>query len=85
MNDRGRIVPYVFAGAMVVAPFLALLYDVTAGLGVLAGALGLTAYVALDATKAAGPPIRQRLLVMAYLNAALAIVAAILFALRLIV
>ncbi|MDQ3696283.1 MAG: hypothetical protein M3464_22105 [Chloroflexota bacterium] len=85
MNDRRRIVPYVFAGAMVVAPFLALLYDVTAGLGVLAGALGLTAYVALDAARAAGPAIRQRLLAMAYLNAALAIVAAILFVMRLIV
>lgn len=76
MPDSRRIISYLFAGAMVAAPFLALLYDVTAGLGVLAGALGVTSYLAFDAAKVAEPALRQRLLLLASLNAVLTLLAA---------
>ena len=43
-----------FGGAMVAAPFLALLFDVAAGLAVMAVGLGATAYLAEDAARTAG-------------------------------
>ncbi len=60
-----------FATAMVAAPVLALLYGVTAGLGVLAAALAATTYLLLDATRLR-PDLRSRLFVLAGINAALA-------------
>lgn len=76
MPDSRRIVTYLFVGAMVAAPFLALLYDVNAGLAVLAGALAVTSYLAFDAAKVAEPALRQRLLLLASLNAVLTVLAA---------
>jgi hypothetical protein len=84
MKESRRLIPYIFVGAMVVAPFLALLYDITFGLGVLAGGLVATTFLALDAAKAATPDIRPRLLALAYVNGALAIVAAGVCVMRLI-
>jgi hypothetical protein len=70
-----------FGGAMVAAPFLALLFDLAAGLAVMAIALGATAWLALDAARGAEPAMRWRLRIVASANgvlmAACLIVAAI--------
>ena len=76
MNQSRRFITYLFVAAIVIAPFVALLYDVTAGLAVLVVALGLTAYVAQDVAQGVESDLRQRLTLVAYLNAALAIGAA---------
>jgi hypothetical protein len=69
---RRRAIGCLFAGAMVGAPFLALLYDLAAGLAVMAVALGATAYLAADAARGARPEVRRRLVVFAVVNGALA-------------
>jgi hypothetical protein len=66
-----RLIGCGFGGAMVVAPFLALLYDFSAGLAVMAFALGATAYLAVDAARTAEPAVRRRLRGFAAVNAAL--------------
>jgi hypothetical protein len=76
VNQSRRLITYLFAAAIVVAPFVALLYDITLGLAVLVVALGLTAYVVLDVAQGVEPELRQRLTLVAYLNAALAVGAA---------
>jgi hypothetical protein len=63
-----------FAGAMVVAPFIALLYDVDAGLIVMAFGLLATAYLCYDTMKTAEPPLRDRLRTVVIINLALAAV-----------
>lgn len=73
MHENRRIVPYFFVAAMVAAPFLALLYGVTLGLGVLAVGLAATTFLALDAAKSAEPGLRQRLQVLAFVNGALTV------------
>ncbi len=60
---------------MVVAPFLALLYDLTAGLAVLAAALAATTYIAYDVARQVEPARRGRLLVLAGVNGGLALLA----------
>lgn len=57
---------------MAVAPVLALLYGVTAGLAVLATALAATAYLLLDATRFR-PDLRSRLFILAGIHALLAV------------
>ena len=76
MSQTRRIVTYIFAAAMVVAPFVALLYDINAGLGVLTLALLATAYAAYDASQAAEPDLAKRLRLLAGVNGVLGLVAA---------
>jgi hypothetical protein len=71
--NRARLAGCLLAGAILAAPFLALLYDPTAGLAVMALALGATALLAFDAgRRSAGDGARRRLRVAAGVNAALA-------------
>ena len=70
--DRARWTGCLLSGAIVAAPFLALLYDVAAGLAVMTGALGTTAYLAGDAARGTAEPARRRLLTAAAVNALLA-------------
>jgi hypothetical protein len=72
-----------FAGAMVVAPFLALLYDVNAGLTVMALGLLATAYLCFDTSRSAEPPIRDRLRTVVIVNVVLAAALMIFVILRL--
>ena len=62
----------LLSGAIVAAPFLALLYDVAAGLAAMTIALGATAYLARDAARGTTAPARRRLLTAAAVNALLA-------------
>jgi uncharacterized membrane protein len=61
-----------FAGAMVIAPFIALLYDVNAGLIVMALGLLATAYLSFESMKTAEPQLRARLRTVVIINLALA-------------
>jgi hypothetical protein len=67
---------YAFAAAMVLAPFIALLYDINAGLAVLTLALLATAYAAFDASPAAEPEMARRLRLLAGVNGVLGLLAA---------
>jgi hypothetical protein len=58
---------------MVTAPFLALLFDVAAGLAVMAIGLGATAYLAAEAAGRAEPETRRRLRGFAVVNGVLAV------------
>jgi VIT1/CCC1 family predicted Fe2+/Mn2+ transporter len=71
-----------FAGAMVVAPFLALLYDVNAGLIVMALGLIATAYLCFDTSKSAESPMRDRLQTVVIVNVLLAAALVIVVILR---
>jgi hypothetical protein len=75
MSQSRRIIAYAFAAAMVIAPFLALIYGLTAGLAVLTLALGTTTYVTFDASCDAPPDLRQRLRLLAAINAVLGLIA----------
>jgi VIT1/CCC1 family predicted Fe2+/Mn2+ transporter len=83
VSQGRRIFTFVFAAAMVAAPFLALLYDLTAGLAVLTVALAATAYLAIDAAREAEPILRRRLRILGGVNAALGLIALGLLAARL--
>jgi hypothetical protein len=72
--DRTKVIGVALAVAMVVAPFLALLYGWTAGLGVMALALAATSYLALAATPRLEPAHRGRVVAIAAINGALALV-----------
>jgi multisubunit Na+/H+ antiporter MnhB subunit len=69
-----RLIGCGFGGAMVAAPFVALLFDLAAGLAVMAIALGATAWLALDAARAAEPGVRRRLRMFAGVNGVVAVV-----------
>lgn len=71
--ERTRVLGLLFAGAMVAAPFLALLYGPTAGLAVATLALAATAALAGDAARGAGPAARRRLVVAAAVNGGLVV------------
>ena len=68
-----RLAGCVFVGAILAAPFLALLFDPTAGLLVMTLALAATAFLAGDAARAATAPTRRRLSVLVVVNGALAL------------
>lgn len=76
MSQSGRIVAYLFAAAMVAAPFIALIYSVNAGLAVMCLALLATAYAAHDASRAAAPELARRLTLLAGVNGLLGLIAA---------
>ena len=79
-----RAVGCLFAGAMVVAPFIALLYDVNAGLIVMALGLLATAYLAYDSMTAAHPAVRSRLRIVVMVNIALAVLLLIVVVVRMV-
>jgi hypothetical protein len=73
-----------FAGAMIAAPFIALLYDVNAGLIVMALGLLATAYLSYDSMKTAEPQLRDRLRTVVIINLVLAAVTVIFVIARLV-
>ncbi len=82
-EERARLAGCLLAGAILVAPFLALLYDLAVGLAVMALALGATAAVAVQAGRMAEPPLRRRLLAAATINGALALLVVVVLVARL--
>jgi hypothetical protein len=58
--------------AIVAAPFIALLYDAAAGLGVMAAALAATTFLLAEAVSAAPVHARRRVRLVVALNLALA-------------
>lgn len=83
MSQSRQIITYLFVAAMVVAPFLALFYDLNAGLAVMAAALIATTIVTIDASRVAEPRLRRRLRLLAWVNGAMGLFAAGLLAGRL--
>lgn len=84
-DERERRLGGALVLAVVVAPFLALLYDLNAGLTVTALALATTAVLTAQAARSetGGPSLRPRLLVAAALNALLALVCLVILLVRL--
>jgi hypothetical protein len=73
-----------FGGAMIVAPFLALLFDLAAALAVMAVGLGATAYLAVEAARTAELETRRRLRGFAVVNGVLAVVSLVVLVVRVI-
>jgi hypothetical protein len=73
----------LFVGAIVAAPFLALIYGITAGLFVMVCALGMTVYLAWDAMGRAPLAMRGRLKLIAVTNGVLTAVGLAVLVLRL--
>ena len=71
--ERARLAGCLLGGAILAAPFLALLYDATAGIVVMTLALGATAFGAAQTARTAGEPGRRRLRAAAVVNALLAL------------
>jgi hypothetical protein len=73
-DEKRRIVGCGFGAAIVVAPFLALLYGTKAGLAVLASALTLTLYAVVQAMDDDDDLVRRRLTILAAINLAFLVV-----------
>ncbi len=80
---RGRLPGCFLSGAILAAPFLALLYGPSAGLAAAAVGLAATAVLANDAAPGADPTIARRLRLAARFNAALALACLAVLAARL--
>jgi hypothetical protein len=80
--DPRQAAGYLFAGAMVAAPFLALLFGWNAGLAVLAFALAATTFLTLDALRRAPSELRPRLRWLAALNGVLTLFAVVILVVR---
>lgn len=85
VGERERLLGCGLVLAVVAAPFLALLYDLNAGLAVTSLALGATAVLTAQAARfgAGGPAVRPRLLAAAALNALLALACLVILVVRL--
>lgn len=70
---RPSLVGCVFAVGVIAAPFLALLYGIEAGLGMMAAALATVTGFGVYATQHAPPDLRRRLLPVVMLNGVLAV------------
>lgn len=70
---RARVIGGLFALAILLAPFIALLYGTSYGLGMMAIALGATAFLAWDARSQVDPPMYERLAILAAVNLLLAV------------
>jgi hypothetical protein len=81
-EQRAELRAFGLTVAIVLAPFLALVFGLNAALGVLAVALAATAFLCWHAARAVGPASRSRLRVAAALNGALALVAVLVLTLR---
>lgn len=71
--DRTRRIGCLLTGAIVVAPFLALLYDLAAGLAVMTVALAATCILTGEAARMAVGAGQRRLIIAAVVNGALAL------------
>ena len=71
--ERARLAGCLLGGAILIAPFLALLYDPAAGLAVMTLALGATAFGAAQTARTSHEEVRRRLLIAAALNGVLAL------------
>jgi hypothetical protein len=67
-EEKRRIAGCGFGAAILIAPFIALLYSERIALAVLALALGSMTAFALDASRDAPEPLRRRLLVLAAID-----------------
>jgi hypothetical protein len=81
--DRRQGVACLLSGAILVAPFLALLYDLDAGLAVMALTLAASVELARQAIPQAAPEIRPRIQTVMVVNALLAMVCGTTLAVRL--
>lgn len=70
-EQRVNLKAFLLTVAIVMAPFLALLFGIEAALAVLAAGLAFTIWVTWMASKSAGPVQRSRLRTMAVLNVCL--------------
>lgn len=73
----------LFSLAIVIAPFLALLFSLDFALGVLAAALGFTTWLCWIGSQEVGPAVAGRLRAAAILNGVLGLVVAVILVLRL--
>lgn len=73
----------LFTLAIVVAPFLALLYSMDLALGVLSLALGFTTWLTLHVANMSGPVYRSRLKTAAILNGVMMVATVTVLVLRL--
>ena len=73
----------LLSGAILIAPFLALLYDLNAGLAVMALTLAASVELARQAQSRATPQMRRRLRIVMAINAALAVVCVLILTARL--
>src|SRR6187551_901682 len=69
--DPRRLASYGFVAGMVLAPFLALIYGLNAGLAVMACALAATTYLAYDTYRTAAHELQPRLRLLVAINAGL--------------
>ncbi len=85
VGERERLLGCALVLAIVAAPFLALLYDLNAGLAVTALALATTTAFTAQAARsgAGGTALRHRLLTAAVLNALLAVACLVILVVRL--
>ena len=81
-GDRPPVLGYALGLAILAAPFLALLYDLDAGLAVMSLALSAVGLLAVLAGRDAEPELRQRLLAVGAVNAALALACLVLLLVR---
>lgn len=72
----------LFGLAMIAAPALGALYGLNVGLGIATAALFASTYLALQALPIAAEEMRPRLRLLAGINAALALVCGVIWALR---
>lgn len=70
-EHRVNLKAFLLTVAIVMAPFLALLFGIEAGLAVLAAGLAFTIWVTWMASASAGPVQRSRLRTMAVMNVCL--------------
>ena len=82
-EQRAQLRAFGLTLAIVLAPFLALAFGLNAALGVLAIALGATAFLCWHAAGAVGPAAGGRLRAAAALNGALAVLVALFLTVRL--
>ena len=83
-RNRGQLVGCLLASSIAAAPFVALLYDLDAGLAVMALALGATAWLTRESARGLGAAQRSRLHAAALLNGVLALVCVAILVARLV-
>lgn len=74
----------LLSGAIVIAPFLALLYDLDAGLAMMALTLLVSVELARQALPQAAPELRRRLRAVMVVNALLAVLCGVILVVRLV-
>jgi hypothetical protein len=77
-----RLVGYAFVAGMVVAPFLAIVYGLDVGLGVMVLTLVASAYIGIDSYRTADDTVKPRLRSLIAIVIALAAICFLVLALR---